>query len=253
MVPAISEKILHICNKIDIHRPPYDAMQDRTAAALRRMQRTAGQSEQEMPGHASGTTSPNDTGCRGHPENASPPQGRKRQMPQLSATAFTPCYYPISVHPAKKRKGRAFEALPFHTEYFRIVLQLLGMKIERTLERTGHLVAGIARKVERQRVGLPAAGHGHRTFLDAGIARYGIILHPNIPRTVRKLRMGITERTAADLTDFRRYRSAVEVGDYRIGSVRQIIFVVIVLSQYLAGNLQAHLIAGACKHIYPVV
>ncbi|CCZ99437.1 unknown [Alistipes sp. CAG:157] len=65
--------------------------------------------------------------------------------------------------------------------------------------------------------------------------------------------MGITERTAADLTDFRRYRSAVEVGDYRIGSVRQIIFVVIVLSQYLASNLQAHLIAGACKHIYPVV
>lgn len=113
MVPAISEKILHICNKIDIHRPLYDAMQDRTAAALRRMQRTAGQSEQEMPGHASGTTSPNDTGCRGHPENASPPQGRKRQMPQLSATAFTPCYYPISVHPAKKRKGKAFEALPF--------------------------------------------------------------------------------------------------------------------------------------------
>lgn len=111
--PGDIRKILHICNKIDIHRPLYDAMQDRTAAALRRMQRTAGQSEQEMPGHASGTTSPNDTGCRGHPENASPPQGRKRQMPQLSATAFTPCYYPISVHPAKKRKGKAFEALPF--------------------------------------------------------------------------------------------------------------------------------------------
>ena len=105
----------------------------------------------------------------------------------------------------------------------------MGTNIERTLERTGHLVAGIARKVERQRVGLPAAGHGHRTFLDAGITRYGIILHPDIPRAVREKRMGITERTAADLTDFRRYRSAVEVGDYRIGSVRQIIFVVIVL------------------------
>lgn len=110
--PGDIRKILHICKKIDIYRPPYDAMQDRTAAALRRMQRTAGQSEQEMPGHASGTTSPNDTGCRGHPENASPPQGRKRQMPQLSATAFTPCYYPISVHPAKSGREEPLRLSP---------------------------------------------------------------------------------------------------------------------------------------------
>ena len=90
MVPAISEKILHIYNKIDIHRPPYDAMQDRTAAALRRMQRTAGQSEQEMPGHASGTTSPNDTGCRGHLENTSPPQGRKRTHAAAKSCGMCP-------------------------------------------------------------------------------------------------------------------------------------------------------------------
>ena len=64
--------------------------------------------------------------------------------------------------------------------------------------------------------------------------------------------MGKTERTAADLTDFRRYRPA-EVGRYRIGSLRQIIFVVIVLSQYLAGNCHAHPIAGTRKFAAPVV
>ena len=94
----------------------------------------------------------------------------RRRAVNDKCRSFQPRHLPLVIIPSpsilhKSGKGRASKALPFPCRILSDCLQLLGTNIERTLERTGHLVAGIARKVERQRVGLPAAGHGHRTFL----------------------------------------------------------------------------------------
>ena len=76
----------------------------------------------------------------------------------------------------------------------------LRTNIERTLERTGHLVAGIAGEIEGDVILFAVPGHGYRTTGDAGIARHGIVFHADVPGAARKLRVGESCTAAHDIS-----------------------------------------------------
>lgn len=76
----------------------------------------------------------------------------------------------------------------------------LRTNIERTLERTGHLVAGIAGEIEGDVILFAVPGHGYRTTGDAGIARHGIVFHADVSGAARKLRVGESCTAAHDIS-----------------------------------------------------
>ena len=119
----------------------------------------------------------------------------------------------------------------------------LRTNIERTLERTGHLVAGIAGEIEGDVILFAVTGHGYRTAGDAGIARYGIVFHADIPGTARECRVGVAPASGRNIAWLELVCRVVFGGGYGIGTVGEVVFVVVVLLYRFGIEVDAKFVA----------
>ena len=92
-----------------------------------------------------------------------------------------------------------------------------------------YFIPGVADESEYNIVCLSAAGHGHRTFLDAGIARCDIVFHTDVPGAARELRVGVAPDSACYLSSCEVVPFRLGAGYYGLGTVGNVVFVIVVL------------------------
>ena len=129
----------------------------------------------------------------------------------------------------------------------------LRTNIERTLERTGHLVAGIAGEIEGDVILFAVPGHGYRTAGDAGIARHGIVFHADIPGTARECRVGVAPASGRNIAWLELVCRVVFGGGYGIGTVGEVVFVVVVLLYRFGIEVDAKFVARSGEIPHEIV